>query len=152
MKNARQAKVPSNYVERIIHLAKQGVVDVDFEEYDTDWDSEAYNTVSGQNANNSVRITNGFMEAVLKDGDWPLYWRTEKAKAAKENREPESCQVLKARELFEQIAYAAWSSADPGAQFDTTINEWHTCPTDGPIRASNPVSYTHLTLPTILLV
>ena len=140
MKNARQAQVPSNYVERIIHLAKQGVVDVDFEEYDTDWNSEAYNTVSGQNANNSVRITNGFMEAVLKDGDWPLYWRTEKAKAAKENREPESCQVLKARELFEQIAYAAWSSADPGAQFDTTINEWHTCPTDGPIRASNPCS------------
>ena len=140
IKKARKAQVPFNYVERIIHLAKQGYVDVDFDEYDTDWNSEAYNSVSGQNANNSVRITNSFMEAVEKDADWSLYWRTEKVKAGEQKREPDSCKVLKARELWEQIAYSAWSSADPGLQFDTTINEWHTCPSDGPIRASNPCS------------
>ena len=113
---------------------------MDFDEYDTDWNSEAYSSVSGQNANNSVRVTNPFMDAVEKDADWPLFWRTERVKALEQQREAASCQVIKARDLWEQIAYSAWSSADPGLQFDTTINEWHTCPSDGPIRDSNPCS------------
>ncbi len=137
---AKQAQVPFSYVERIIHLAKQGYVGADFDEYDTDWNSEAYNTVSGQNANNSVRLTNEFMEAVQNDGEWPLYWRTEKKLAEKEGRGPKPSRMLKARELWEQIAFATWASADPGVQFDTTINDWHTCPNDGRIRASNPCS------------
>ena len=132
--------MPFSYVHRIIHLAQQGYTDVLFEEYDTDWNSEAYQTVAGQNANNSIRLNNAFMEAVEQDKDWDLYWRVEKVKAKKEGRKPVPCKTLKATELWEEIAYAAWSSADPGIQFDTTINEWHTCPADGPIRASNPCS------------
>ena len=138
IQKARTAHVPFNYVERIIQLAKQGYTGVDFDEYDTDWNSEAYHTISGQNANNSIRLPNEFMEAVAKEEDWHLYWRTEQRKAKAENRAPRPCQTLKASELWEQIAYAAWAAADPGLQFDTTINEWHTCPADGPIRASNP--------------
>ncbi|MBF0288950.1 MAG: vitamin B12-dependent ribonucleotide reductase [SAR324 cluster bacterium] len=135
-----QHQIPLSYVERIIELAKQGYTGIEFDEYDTDWNSEAYATVSGQNANNSVRISNEFMEALQKDQDWNLYWRTEKTNAAKEGRPPRPCKTLKASELWEQIAYSAWSSADPGLQFDTTINDWHTCPEAGPIRASNPCS------------
>jgi len=136
----RASSMPLNYVERIIHLAKQGYTGVEFDEYDTDWNSEAYSTVAGQNANNSVRITNDFMTAVEQDQDWSLYWRTELVKSREEEREPKACQTLRASELWEQIAYAAWASADPGLQFDSTINEWHTCEVDGPIRASNPCS------------
>ena len=139
-KKARLAQMPFSYVHRIIHLAQQGYTDVFFEEYDTDWNSEAYQTVAGQNANNSVRLNNKFMQAVEQDKDWDLYWRVEKVKAKKKAREPVPCKTLKATELWEEIAYAAWASADPGIQFDTTINEWHTCPADGPIRASNPCS------------
>ncbi|GMU96029.1 vitamin B12-dependent ribonucleotide reductase [Ignavibacterium album] len=137
---ARKAQIPNNYIERVIHLAKLGFKSIEFPIYDTDWNSEAYATVSGQNSNNSVRVNNEFMKAVLEDGDWRLYWRTEKRKAKKENREPKPCKVIKARDLWEQIAYAAWSSADPGIQYHDTINEWHTCPAGGEIRASNPCS------------
>lgn len=137
---ARKAQIPNNYIERVIHLAKLGFKSIEFPIYDTDWNSEAYATVSGQNSNNSVRVTNNFMQAVINDGDWKLYWRTEKRKAKKENREPKPCKILKARDLWEQIAYAAWSSADPGIQYHDTINEWHTCPAGGEIRASNPCS------------
>ncbi|MGQ9797772.1 MAG: vitamin B12-dependent ribonucleotide reductase [Ignavibacterium sp.] len=137
---ARKAQIPNNYIERVIHLAKLGFKSIEFPIYDTDWNSEAYATVSGQNSNNSVRVTNSFMQAVINDGDWKLYWRTEKRKAKEENREPKPCKVLKARDLWEQIAYAAWSSADPGIQYHDTINEWHTCPSGGEIRASNPCS------------
>jgi ribonucleoside-diphosphate reductase alpha chain len=137
---ARRAHIPLNYIERAVQLARQGVTAVRFPEYDTDWNSEAYYTVSGQNSNNSVRITNAFMEAVRTDGPWPLYWRTELAKAKAEGRPPKPRKTLRARELWEQIAYAAWACADPGVQFDTTINEWHTCPVDDRINASNPCS------------
>jgi ribonucleoside-diphosphate reductase alpha chain len=130
--------IPVNYCERMIQLAKQGFKEVAFEEYDTDWNSKAYMTVSGQNSNNSVRVTSEFMEAVENDGNWNLYWRTEKEKAIKENRAPKPKKTLRARDLWEQISYAAWACADPGLQFDTTINEWHTCPADGRINASNP--------------
>jgi len=137
---ARKALVPDNYIERVIHLAKLGFRSIEFPVYDTDWNSEAYATVSGQNSNNSVRVTNQFMRAVITDGDWNLYFRTEKKKAAQDNRPPKACKTLKARELWNDISYAAWASADPGLQFHSTINEWHTCPSDGEIRASNPCS------------
>ncbi|GBD36721.1 Vitamin B12-dependent ribonucleotide reductase [bacterium HR36] len=137
---AHRAQVPINYIERAIQLAKQGVTSIQFAEYNTDWDSEAYATVSGQNSNNSVRVTNAFMEAVLHDGPWHLYWRTELEQARKENRPPKPCRTIRARDLWDQIAAAAWACADPGLQFDTTINEWHTCPNDGRINASNPCS------------
>jgi ribonucleoside-diphosphate reductase alpha chain len=137
---ARAAQVPASYLERVLQLARQGFTSIEFEEYNTDWNSKAYYTVSGQNSNNSVRIDNGFMEAVQKDADWPLYWRTEKESARKEGRPARPCKTVKARALWDEIAYAAWSCADPGVQFDTTINEWHTCPADGRINASNPCS------------
>ncbi len=139
-KKARKADMPLSYVYRIIHLSRQGYTKVEFDEYDEDWNSEAYQTVSGQNSNNSVRLNNEFMQAVEQDKEWNLYWRVEKVNAQKEGRKPVPCKTLKASELWEEIAYAAWASADPGIQYHTTINEWHTCPADGPIRASNPCS------------
>jgi ribonucleoside-diphosphate reductase alpha chain len=137
---ARRVHIPNNYIERVIHLAKLGFKSIEFPVYDTDWTSDSYLTVSGQNSNNSIRITNDFMNAVLNDGDWNLYWRVEKKKAKAEKRVPKPCKTLKAKELWNEIAYAAWSCADPGIQYHTTINEWHTCPEDGAIKASNPCS------------
>ncbi|MGC2855828.1 vitamin B12-dependent ribonucleotide reductase [Novispirillum sp. DQ9] len=129
IKEARKAHVPENYVQRTIQFARQGVVDIEFPVYDTDWDSEAYLTVSGQNSNNSVRVTNAFLEAVERDDVWQLKARTtDKAK------------TIKARALWEKIGEAAWACADPGLQFDSTINDWHTCPESGRINASNPCS------------
>jgi ribonucleoside-diphosphate reductase alpha chain len=95
---------------------------------DYDFNGEAYATVSGQNSNNSVRIPNSFFKALEKDGDWHLTHRTS-GKIAK---------TLKARDLWDQISFAAWRCADPGVQFDCTINQWHTCPQSGRINASNP--------------
>jgi ribonucleoside-diphosphate reductase alpha chain len=140
LRAAQNACVPQNYIERMIELASQGVTQIEFPEFTTDWTSEAYVTVSGQNSNNSVRVPNAFMDALLQDGEWPLVWRTEKAKAAKENRPPKAYKMVKAKDLWDQISYSAWACADPGLQFDTTINEWHTCPTNGRINASNPCS------------
>ncbi len=127
---ARKAMIPENYIRRVIRLAQQGYQSVDFEIFDTDWQSEAYVTVSGQNANNTVRVTNAFLESVQSDSDWELIRRTD-GKVTK---------TLKASELWDKIGLAAWSSADPGVQYDDTINEWHTCPVDGRINASNPCS------------
>ena len=97
---------------------------------DYDFNGEAYQTVSGQNSNNSVRLSNEFMHAVESDGDWDLIRRTD----------GEVAQTLKAGALWDRICRAAWQCADPGLQFDGTINEWHTCPADGRINASNPCS------------
>lgn len=108
--------------------------------YDKDFNGEAYATVSGQNSNNSVRIAHDFFEALERDGDWKLFWRTELRKAEADKREANACKVLKARQLWDKIGYAAWACADPGVQYDTTINDWHTCPEDGRINASNPCS------------
>jgi ribonucleoside-diphosphate reductase alpha chain len=127
---ARKALIPENYVQRVIEFAKQGYASIEFPVYNTDWDSEAYLTVSGQNSNNSVRVTNAFLDAVESGDDWQLTRRLD-GKAHK---------TVKARELWDQIAHAAWASADPGLQYDTTINEWHTCPNSGRINASNPCS------------
>ncbi|WP_119677963.1 vitamin B12-dependent ribonucleotide reductase [Indioceanicola profundi] len=127
---ARKAMIPENYIQRAIQLAGQGYTEFEVRTFDTDWDSEAYLTVSGQNSNNSVRVSNAFLEAVENDGDWNLIRRTD-GKVAK---------TLKARALWDKIGYAAWQSADPGVQYDTTINDWHTCPASGRINASNPCS------------
>ena len=130
IKLARRALVPDNYIKRVIQFAKQGYKDIDFPIYDTDWDSEAYLTVSGQNSNNSVSLKDDFLRAVETDGDWNLIGRTT-GKVTK---------TLKARDLWEKIGHAAWASADPGLHFNTTMNDWHTCKASGDIRASNPCS------------
>lgn len=140
IKDAKKAQIPVNYILRVIELYKQGFNSIEFPEYDTDWQSEAYNTVSGQNSNNSVRASDAFMRAVENDAKWNLYWRTELLKSTNEKRDPEPCKTLKAKELFDEIAYASWSCADPAMQYDTTINDWHTCPVSGRIYASNPCS------------
>ena len=127
---AREAFVPDNYIERAITFARQGYTDLDFDTYTTDWDGEAYRTVSGQNSNNSVRVTDDFMKAIRDDANWSLKQRTD-GKVTK---------TMKARELWETVSRAAWMCADPGIQFDTTVNDWHTCPASGPIRGSNPCS------------
>jgi ribonucleoside-diphosphate reductase alpha chain len=127
---AKKDQVPENYVKRVIQFAQQGYKDLEFKTYDTDWDSEAYLTVSGQNSNNSVSLKDDFLRAVENDGEWNLTAR----------KDGKVMKTLKARALWEQISYAAWASADPGLHFNTTMNDWHTCPAAGSIRASNPCS------------
>jgi len=127
---ARAVQVPENYLQRCLQLGGQGLRAVDVTEYTTDWDGEAYGTVSGQNSNNSIRIPNEFFRAVDENGKWRLIRRTDRG-VAKE---------IDANELFDKVSYSAWACADPGVQYDTTINEWHTCPVDGRINASNPCS------------
>ncbi len=129
-RGAKDAMIPDNCIQRVIQFARQGYTEVDFPVYDTDWDSEGYVTVSGQNSNNTVRLTDDFLQKVMDDGDWELVRRTDGKIADR----------IKARELWESIGYAAWACADPGVQFDTTINDWHTCPQSGRINASNPCS------------
>jgi len=108
--------------EKVAALIKAG--------YSADFEGEAYRTISGQNSNNSVRVSNDFMYAVEEDRDWTLTERTTSREVKK----------ISARQLWDSIAQAAWSCADPGLQYDTTINDWHTCPEGGRIRASNPCS------------
>ncbi|MDP6871798.1 MAG: adenosylcobalamin-dependent ribonucleoside-diphosphate reductase [Candidatus Thalassarchaeaceae archaeon] len=140
MVGAIRDSVPQPHIQRIVDLAKQGWKGVDFDVLDTDWQGEAYLTVSGQNSNNSVRVPNSFMQSVKDGGKWDLHWRTELDKAEAEGREPNACKTLDAGELWDKVAYTAWACADPGVQFDTTINEWHTCPEAGRINGSNPCS------------
>ncbi len=130
IKQARRSAIPENYIQRSIQLARMGQTEIDFREYDTDWDSEAYLTVSGQNSNNSVRLTNAFLQKAMDDEPWDLIERTT----------GNVSKTISAKGLLDKISLAAWSSADPGVQFDTTINEWHTCPVSGRINASNPCS------------
>ena len=130
IREARQAMIPESYIERILGFGRQGITHIEFEEYDTDWNNEAYQTVSGQNSNNTVRISNAFLQALEKKADWELRARLDGRVIKK----------IPAAELWEKISMAAWASADPGIQFDTTINEWHTCAADGRINASNPCS------------
>ncbi|MGH6901789.1 MAG: vitamin B12-dependent ribonucleotide reductase, partial [Geminicoccaceae bacterium] len=127
---ARQSLLPESALQQAILYARQGYTRIDIPTYSTDWDSDAYLTVSGQNSNNSVRVTNEFLEQVVEDREWPLTRRTD-GQVAK---------TVPARALWSKITHAAWASADPGVQYDTTINEWHTCPTSGRINASNPCS------------
>ncbi|NKB82568.1 MAG: vitamin B12-dependent ribonucleotide reductase [Nitrospirales bacterium] len=127
---AREAAIPEAYIQRMFNYAHQGYTHFLFHEYDTNWDSKAYQTVSGQNSNNSIRIPNTFFETLQNDGDWTLTRRTDGTMA----------KTIKAMDLWDRIAWAAWICADPGVQYDSTINEWHTCPEDGAITASNPCS------------
>ncbi|MCG7492224.1 vitamin B12-dependent ribonucleotide reductase [Thalassobius sp. Cn5-15] len=130
VRDAKKVAIPETYVKRVLDYARQGYDRIEFPTYDTDWDSEAYASVSGQNSNNSVRVTDAFLRAVRADKDWALLNRTD-GKVAK---------TVKARELWEDIGHAAWACADPGIQFHDTVNAWHTCPEDGEIRGSNPCS------------
>jgi ribonucleoside-diphosphate reductase alpha chain len=130
IREARRVMVSPNYIQRVIDLARQGYTSIEFSEYTTDWNSDAYGTVSGQNSNNTVRVSNEFMASVQGDEPWALVRRTDGQPA----------RTVRAKDLWRDIAYAAWSSADPGLQFDTTINEWHTCPEGGRINGSNPCS------------
>jgi len=130
LRRARRDGVPEGALNRVLHLARQGIRTYPVEEYDTDWDGEAYFTVSGQNSNNSVRVPNRFFDALDRGAEWELTWRTS----------GEVARRVPAARLWDEIATCAWECADPGLQFDDTINEWHTCPEDGRINASNPCS------------
>jgi ribonucleoside-diphosphate reductase alpha chain len=127
---AREVSVPEPYIQRMFNYAQEGFTHFVFHEYDTNWDSKAYQTVSGQNSNNSIRVPNDFFAALKSGGDWTLSRRTDGA----------VYKTIPAKDLWDRIAWAAWICADPGIQYDTTINEWHTCPQDGRINASNPCS------------
>jgi len=127
---ARRAELPESYIQRVIQFARQGYRRIEFPVFDLDWESEAYASVAGQNANNTVRVTDEFLRAVEADREWVLTARTTGA----------PLKTVSARELWDRVAEAAWHSADPGVQFDTTINDWHTCPASGRINASNPCS------------
>lgn len=129
---AHKDYVPLNYIKRALMLIENGMKASEFtiHKYDTDFRSEAYYTVGGQNSNNSIRVTAEFFEALEKDGDWNLVNRLD----------GEVSKTVSARKLWDKVLNSAWQSADPGVQYDTTINEWHTCPVDGRINASNPCS------------
>ena len=130
IRDAKKVAIPETYVKRVLDYARQGYGSIEFPTYDTDWDSEAYASVSGQNSNNSIRVTDAFLQAVRDDADWELIRRTDGSVA----------KTIKARDLWEQVGHAAWACADPGIQYHDTINAWHTCPEDGQIRGSNPCS------------
>ena len=127
LKKAAQDHIPINYLVRALELAKQGY-DLPLKEFDTHYESEAYLTVSGQNSNNSVRIPNSFFDCLQNGKEWEL-----KARST-----GEVMKTVPAKKIWDDIGYCAWASADPGVQYDTTLNEWHTCPEDGRINASNP--------------
>lgn len=132
IKKAKELFIPLNYIKRVLMLVDQGSTESDFEyeTYDTDFRSESYTTVDGQNSNNSIRVTNEFMSKVFKDQKHQLLNRVDGAVARE----------VSAKELWNKIAVSAWQSADPGIQFDTTINEWNTCSVDERINSSNPCS------------
>ncbi|SHI89180.1 ribonucleoside-diphosphate reductase class II [Shimia gijangensis] len=130
IRDAKSVMIPETYIKRVLDYAKQGYASIEFPTYDTDWDSEAYASVSGQNSNNSIRVTDAFLKAVKDDADWELIRRTDGSVA----------KTIKARDLWENVGHAAWACADPGIQYHDTVNAWHTCPEDGEIRGSNPCS------------
>jgi ribonucleoside-diphosphate reductase alpha chain len=130
IRHALSAGIPQANVQYALDFAKQGYTSLEIDTFNVGWEGDAYNTVSGQNSNNSVRIPNDFFSALDSGGSWELIRRTDGGVA----------RSVPAADLWEQIGVAAWQCADPGVQFDTTINEWHTCPADGRINASNPCS------------
>ncbi|MDR1840413.1 MAG: adenosylcobalamin-dependent ribonucleoside-diphosphate reductase [Holophagales bacterium] len=127
---AKRDGVPGPFLTQCLHRLAMGDFRRDLKIFDTAWDGEAYASVSGMNSNNSVRVPEAFMRALQKDGAWDLTRRTN----------GDVLRTVKAKGLWDRINFAAWACADPGIQFDTTINEWHTCPEDGRINASNPCS------------
>jgi len=128
LRSAISIGIPTGATQNALDYARQGYTRLEVEQYDTGWDSEAYATVSGQNSNNSVRLTNAFFQALDRDADWHLTSRTK----------GDVVKTIKATELWEQIGLAAWQCADPGLQYDDTIQEWHTCSNDERINATNP--------------
>ncbi len=130
VKKAITLNIPMGVISRTLQMAQMGITNVPLQIYDTHFEGEAYYTVSGQNSNNSVRIPNKFFEALKNYTDWDLIQRTD----------GKVMRSVPAKKLWEKIKLAAWACADPGVQFDTTINEWHTCPAHGRINASNPCS------------
>ncbi|MEL6643884.1 MAG: vitamin B12-dependent ribonucleotide reductase [Pseudomonadota bacterium] len=130
VRDAKKVAIPETYIKRVLDYARQGHTSIEFPTYDTDWDSEAYSSVSGQNSNNSIRVTDAFLKAVEDDADWELINRTDGSVS----------KTVKARDLWEKVGHAAWACADPGIQYHDTVNAWHTCPVDGAIRGSNPCS------------
>lgn len=130
LRAALRDQIPPTYLYQLLRRLEQGDETVNPAVFSTAWDDEAYNTVSGQSSNNSLRVTDTFMQAVLADADWQLTGRTDKT----------MIKPVKARKIWDQVARSAWQCADPGLQFHTTINDWHTCPAGGEIRASNPCS------------
>ncbi|MDR2053075.1 MAG: vitamin B12-dependent ribonucleotide reductase [Treponema sp.] len=130
LRRALNDRLPPTYLYQLLRRLEQGDDAVNPRVFTTAWDDEAYNTVSGQSSNNSLRVNDAFMKAVLDDADWPLVERVS-GKLAR---------TIRARKLWEQVARSAWQCADPGLQYHTTINDWHTCPAGGEIRASNPCS------------
>jgi len=130
IREARKAQIPEPVILRTIDFARAGFRRISVETYDLDWDSEGYRTVAGQNANNSVRVTDAFMQSVLADEDWTLTRRLDGS----------AHKTVSAKQLWDVIAATAWTCADPGLQFHDTVNAWHTCPEGGEIRASNPCS------------
>jgi ribonucleoside-diphosphate reductase alpha chain len=130
LRNALADKIPPSYLYQCLRQLQQGDKDINPAVFSAAWDDEAYSTVSGQSSNNSVRLNDDFMKAVLDDKEWNLSGRvTGKIEKA-----------VRARKIWEDIARSTWACADPGLQFHTTINDWHTCPSGGEIRASNPCS------------
>ncbi|MFA6505689.1 MAG: vitamin B12-dependent ribonucleotide reductase [Treponemataceae bacterium] len=130
LRGALRDQIPATYLYQLLRMLEQGDTRVNPAVFSTAWDDEAYNTVSGQSSNNSLRVTDAFMKAVLDNGEWDLTGRVTGRLQRK----------IKARELWDRVARAAWQCADPGLQYHTTVNDWHTCPAGGAIRASNPCS------------
>jgi len=130
LRSALNAGIPQGNIQYALDFAKQGYSGLEIDTYDVNWDGEAYGTVSGQNSNNSVRVNDEFFRALDAKEDFNLIRRTDGGVA----------RAVNADDLWEKIAVAAWQCADPGLQYDTTINDWHTCPADGRINASNPCS------------
>ena len=127
---ARADNVVEAVIVRVLDLVEQGLGQLDFAEFDLDWQGEAYQSVSGQNSNNSIRVTAEFLDAVRRDDSWDLTRRTD----------GNVSRTIRAKDLWSKVALAAWQSADPGVQYDSTINEWHTSPAGGRINGSNPCS------------
>ncbi|MDR1374609.1 MAG: vitamin B12-dependent ribonucleotide reductase, partial [Treponema sp.] len=130
LRSALEDKIPPAYLYQLLRRLEHGDGEVNPAVFTTAWDDEAYNTVSGQSSNNSLRVSDDFMQAVLDNGEWTLTNRIE----------GKNEKTVKARDLWTRIARSAWQCADPGLQYHTTINDWHTCPEGGEIRASNPCS------------
>jgi ribonucleoside-diphosphate reductase alpha chain len=135
---ARYDGVPFAFLRSVVHRARVGLPPPELAEFDCGWEGEAYQTVTGQNANNTVRVTNAFMKAAVEGGEHALYWRTELRAARAQGRAPKPHRTVSAPDLFRRMCEATWASADPGINFGDTVNEWNTCPADGEIRATNP--------------
>ncbi|MCL1812824.1 MAG: vitamin B12-dependent ribonucleotide reductase [Treponema sp.] len=129
LRSALAEKIPPTYLYQLLRRIEQGD-SASTAVFSTAWDDEAYNTVSGQSSNNSLRVSDDFMKAVEEDRTWEL----------RERVSGKTVKAVQAMDLWNRMARSAWQCADPGLQYHTTINDWHTCPAGGEIRASNPCS------------